>query len=123
MVRFRAKKDVFANYFRFDHGNAGAPAFLLSLRQQFSDYSADLWGISASDSKNGYVGMGRPIGKGTPIGPVDGSIVPCATAGSLPFVFCGHHSRASMDSRHYRKPGSATATSTLQSMTAGTTRM
>ena len=56
--------------------------FCISLASQFSDYSNDLWGISSSDSqKNGYVAWGGPPA----LGPIDGSIVPCATAGSLPF--------------------------------------
>jgi hypothetical protein len=45
------------------------------------DYSSDLWGISSSDSANGYVAWGGPPA----MGPIDGSIVPCAAAGSLPF--------------------------------------
>jgi hypothetical protein len=85
---FRGKKDAFANYFQNSITATKAHRlFCISLAGQFSDYSADLWGISASDSKNGYVAWGGPSAQGTPIGPVDGSIVPCATAGSLPFDF------------------------------------
>lgn len=44
-------------------------------------YSEDLWGITASDSRNGYVAWGGP-----PLHPaVDGSVVPCAAGGSLMF--------------------------------------
>jgi hypothetical protein len=85
---FRGKKDAFANYFQNSITATQAHRqFCLSLTGQYSDYSADLWGISASDSKGGYVAWGGPSAQGTPIGPVDGSIVPCATAGSLPFGF------------------------------------
>ncbi len=85
---FRDKKDAFANYFQNSITATQAHRlFCLSLAGQFSDYSADLWGISASDSKKGYVAWGGPSAQGTPIGPIDGSIVPCATAGSLPFDF------------------------------------
>jgi len=48
----------------------------------FSDYSDNLWGITASDSVNGYVVWGGPPA----MGPIDGSIVPCAAA--APFRFC-----------------------------------
>lgn len=85
---FRNKKDVFANYFQNSITATQAHRlFCISLSGQFSDYSADLWGITSSDSKNGYVAWGGPSAQGGVIGPVDGSIVPCATAGSLPLDF------------------------------------
>jgi hypothetical protein len=80
---FRNKKDAFADYFQNSITATSAHRlFCLSLAPQFSDYSSDLWGISSSDSANGYVAWGGPPA----MGPIDGSIVPCATAGSLPFV-------------------------------------
>ncbi len=57
--------------------------FCLSLRNAYPAYSEDLWGITASDSPYGYVVWGGP----PPVGPIDGSVVPCAAAGSLPFLF------------------------------------
>jgi hypothetical protein len=85
---FRNKKDAFANYFQNSITATQAHRlFCISLANQFSDYSTDLWGITSSDSKNGYVAWGGPSSSGGVIGPVDGSIVPCATAGSLPFDF------------------------------------
>jgi hypothetical protein len=85
---FRRKKDAFANYFQNSITATQAHRlFCASLTGQFSDYGTDLWGITASDSKNGYLAWGGPSAQGTPIGPVDGTIVPCATAGSLPFDF------------------------------------
>jgi hypothetical protein len=84
---FRNQKDAFANYFQNSITATQAHRlFCISLSSQFSDYSADLWGITASDSKNGYVAWGGPSAQGGTIGPIDGSMVPCATAGSLPFV-------------------------------------
>src|SRR3989442_13825223 len=81
---FRNKKDAFADYFQNSiKATTAHRLFCLSLAPQFSDYSDNLWGISSSDSKNGYVAWGGP----PTIGPIDGSIVPCATAGSLPFLF------------------------------------
>lgn len=85
---FRNKKDAFASYFQNSITATQAHRlFCISLSSQFSDYSADLWGITASDSKNGYVAWGGPSAQGGAIGPVDGSLVPCATAGSLTFDF------------------------------------
>jgi hypothetical protein len=81
---FRNKKDAYANY--FDNSVTATKAhklFCLSLADRFPDYSEDLWGISASDYVKGYTAWGGP----PPEGPIDGSIVPCATGGSLAFLF------------------------------------
>ena len=56
--------------------------FCLALAKQFPDYSDDLWGITASDSQNGYVVWGGPPA----MGPIDGTVVPSAAGGSLPFL-------------------------------------
>ncbi len=81
---FRNQRDAYADY--FDNSVKATRAhklFCLSLRDRFPDYSEDLWGISSSDFVGGYTAWGGP----PPQGPIDGSIVPCATAGSLPFLF------------------------------------
>jgi len=41
-----------------------------------------MWGITASDSEQGYVAWGTP----PPTPTIDGSIVPCAAGGSLMFT-------------------------------------
>jgi hypothetical protein len=80
---FRNKQDAYANYFNNSITATEAhKLFCLSLASQFSDYSNNLWGITASDSVNGYVVWGGPPS----MGPIDGSVVPCAAGGSLPFV-------------------------------------
>ena len=81
---FRKKRDAYADYFENSITATKAhKLFCLSLRDRFPDYSAELWGISASDYVKGYTAWGGP-----PLeGPIDGSIVPCATGGSLPFRF------------------------------------
>ena len=79
---FRGKRDRYADYFRNSIVATDVHRrFCLDLAKQFPDYSDDLWGITASDSKNGYVVWGGPPSTG----PIDGTVVPCATAGSIPF--------------------------------------
>jgi hypothetical protein len=79
---FRGKRDRYADYFRNSIVATDVHRrFCLDLAKQFPDYSDDLWGITASDSKNGYVVWGGPPSTG----PIDGTVVPCAAGGSLPF--------------------------------------
>jgi hypothetical protein len=80
---FRNKSDQYANYFNNSVTATQAhKLFCLSLQGQFSDYASNLWGISASDSINGYTAWGGP----PMMGSVDGSVVPSACGGSLPFA-------------------------------------
>jgi len=77
---FRNRRDAYTNY--FDNSVTATEAhkaFCLSYPKWYSD---DYWGITASDSAVGYSGWGGPPA----IGNIDGSVVPCATAGSLPFL-------------------------------------
>jgi hypothetical protein len=77
---FRHKRDAYADYFENSViATRAHKAFCLSYPQW---YSEDYWGVSASDSQHGYHAWGGP----PPKGPLDGSVVPCAAAGSLPFV-------------------------------------
>jgi len=81
---FRKKRDAYTNYFENSvKATKAHKLFCLSLRDRFPDYSEELWGISASDYEKGYTAWGGP----PPQGPIDGTIVPCATGGSLPFLF------------------------------------
>ncbi len=80
---FRGKRDTYADYFQNSAFATDAHRqFCLELAKQFPDYSDDLWGISASDSEKGYVIWGGP----PTMGPIDGTVVPSASAGSLPFL-------------------------------------
>jgi hypothetical protein len=80
---FRNKKDAYANYFNNSVTATQAhKLFCISLQNQFSDYSNNLWGITASDSAKGYTAWGGPPA----MGQIDGSVVPCAAGGSLPFL-------------------------------------
>jgi hypothetical protein len=81
---FRHKHDAFADYFANSIlATRAHQAFCLSLGKP---YSLDYWGISASDSAHGYTAWGGPSSTGAAFGGVDGSVVPYATAGSLPFL-------------------------------------
>ncbi|MGH9746759.1 MAG: glucoamylase family protein [Candidatus Acidiferrales bacterium] len=80
---FRGKRDQYTDYYENSITATDVHRrFCLDLAAQFPDYSDDLWGITASDSPRGYVVWGGPPATG----PIDGSIVPCATGGSLPFL-------------------------------------
>lgn len=81
---FRGRRDEYSDY--FENSVVAVQAhrqFCLDLKPRFRSYSDSLWGITASDSCNGYVAWGGP-----PVqGPIDGTVVPAAAAGSLPFLF------------------------------------
>lgn len=80
---FRRRRDRYADY--FENSVIATQAhrlFCLNLRERFPHLSEDLWGITASDSAQGYVVWGGPPEHG----PLDGTVVPCAAAGSLPFL-------------------------------------
>jgi hypothetical protein len=52
------------------------------LNKEFPLYTANIWGLTASDSAKGYVAWGAPPRHEA----TDGSVVPCAAAGSLMFA-------------------------------------
>jgi hypothetical protein len=80
---FRGRRDKYADYFQNSvTATEVHRRFCLELGKQFPDYSEDLWGITASDSEHGYVTWGGPPATG----PIDGSVVPSAAGGSLPFL-------------------------------------
>ena len=56
--------------------------FCMSLSHKFPGYSENVWGITASDSAKGYRAWGGP----PPTSDIDGTVVPCAAAGSLMFT-------------------------------------
>ena len=80
---FRGKRDKYADYFQNSvTATEVHRRFCLELGSQFPDYSDELWGITASDSEEGYVIWGGPPATG----PIDGTVVPSAAGGSLPFL-------------------------------------
>jgi hypothetical protein len=80
---FRGKRDKYADYFQNSViATEVHRRFCIELSKQFPDYSDKLWGITASDSQRGYVAWGGPPATG----PIDGTVVPGAPGGSLPFL-------------------------------------
>ncbi len=79
----RGVHDKFADYFANSIvATKIHKMWCLELADRFPDYSEDLWGITASDSEHGYAVWGGPPAMGR----IDGSVVPCATGGSLVFM-------------------------------------
>ena len=77
---FRDKRDAYANYFDNSVTATRAhKAFCLSYPKW---YSEEYWGVTASDSAHGYTAWGGPPAQG----PLDGTVVPSAAAGSLAFL-------------------------------------
>lgn len=82
-IDFRHQRDKHANYFENSTiATLAHKRFCISLHDKYPVYSDSLWGITASDSEHGYVVWGGPPA----MGPIDGSIVPCAAGGSLVFM-------------------------------------
>ena len=80
---FRRRRDRYADYFQNSVIATDVHRrFCIELGKQFPTYSDDLWGITASDSQKGYVIWGGPPA----MGPIDGTVVPSAAGGSLPFL-------------------------------------
>jgi hypothetical protein len=80
---FRGKRDRYANY--FENSVLATKAhrlFCIDLHPRFPDFADNMWGVTASDSMDGYTWWGGP----PPVGTIDGTLVPAAPAGSLPFL-------------------------------------
>src|SRR5438477_676367 len=56
--------------------------WMTDLNSTYSDYGPNMWGLTPSDSSNGYAVWGGPPA----YGPIDGTVVPTGPAGSLEFV-------------------------------------
>lgn len=81
---FRNKADAYANYFNNSIAATQAhETFCLGYpTPQNPWYAEDYWGITSSDYVQGYTAWGGPPAQG----PIDGTVVPCAGAGSLVFL-------------------------------------
>ena len=85
-VDFRGKRE--SRYPRTDYfensvkATKAHKAFFQTLSKEFPGYSENIWGLTASDSQKGYIAWGAPPREPA----IDGTVVPCAPAGSLMFV-------------------------------------
>jgi hypothetical protein len=77
---FRDKRDAYADYYTNSViATRAHKAFCLAHPQW---YNEDFWGVTSSDYVGGYTAWGGPPA----IGPLDGTVVPSAAAGSLAFL-------------------------------------
>lgn len=80
---FRGRRDAGIDWFENSvQATRAHRAWCLERSDRFPLWSGDLWGVTSSDSEKGYTGWGGPPDSG----PLDGTVVPCAAAGSLPFL-------------------------------------
>ena len=85
-VDFRNLRDAYADYFRNSVlASLAQRQFCIDLRNQFPSWGERLWGLTASDSADGYKAWGGPP-ETEDANALDGTIVPCAAAGSVAFV-------------------------------------
>ncbi len=81
---FRGRHDRYIDYWQNSvDATLAQREWSASLTHRFRFWSSDLWGLTASDSARGYVNWGGPQG---PIEWLDGTLVPSAPAGSMPFA-------------------------------------
>lgn len=85
-VDFRDLRDAYADYY---HNSVLATLaqrqFCVDLRGEFPAWGGRLWGLTASDSATDYKAWGGPP-RTEEANALDGTIVPCAAAGSVAFV-------------------------------------
>ncbi|HWA27127.1 MAG TPA: glucoamylase family protein [Lacunisphaera sp.] len=81
---FRGRRDAYADYWQ-NSVDATLAQRAWSARQssRYSHWSDEMWGLTASDSARGYKAWGTP---GHENESADGTLVPCAPGGSLPFA-------------------------------------
>jgi len=80
---FQNRRDASADYFENSiTATKVHRLFCIELHKRFPQFGEDLWGLTASDSAEGYQAWGGP----PEMGKLDGTLVPCAAAGSLPFL-------------------------------------
>lgn len=82
---FRDRQDAYADYFENSRlATLRHRRFCLDMRNRFPWFDNHMWGITASDSRYGYIDWGGPQ---TPANArIDGTLVPCASGGSIAFL-------------------------------------
>lgn len=82
---FRGVRDPYADYWQNSvDATLAQRDWSAHQSSRFSYWSADVWGLTASDGPRGYMAWGTP-GQHEP-DRSDGTLVPCAPGGSLPFA-------------------------------------
>ncbi len=85
-VDFRNLRDAYADYYQNSIlASLAQRRMCIDLRGEFPSWGERLWGITSSDSAQGYKAWGGPP-RTVDASALDGTIVPCASAGSVPFV-------------------------------------
>jgi hypothetical protein len=85
-VDFRDRRDAYADYHRNSVlATLAHRDFCVELAASFPTWGENLWGVTASDSARGYLAWGGPP-RSLDGGGLDGTLVPCAAAGSLPSI-------------------------------------
>lgn len=80
---FSRRKDRYADYFDNScRATAAHKLHCVALAKDFPWYAANMWGVTASDSRMGYKAWGGMMSRPA----IDGTVVPCAAGGSLPFM-------------------------------------
>lgn len=81
---FRDQRDDYADYWQNSvDATLAQREWCADRAGDFSHWSRELWGLTASDSARGYTAWGGPFGSANQ---PDGTLVPCAPGGSLPFA-------------------------------------
>lgn len=82
----RDRRDAAMDYFKNSQlATLAQRQFSIDLKNEFPSWGANLWGLTASDSATGYKAWGGPP-RTLRFNSLDGTIVPCAAAGSLIFA-------------------------------------
>jgi hypothetical protein len=81
---FRGRSDGYADYWQNSiDATLAQRAWSAQQSERYAHWSDDMWGLTASDSADGYRAWGTP---GHDNESADGTLVPCAPGGSLPFA-------------------------------------
>jgi len=81
---FRGRQDTYADYWRNSvDATLAQRQWCADQSGRFPSWSINLWGLTASDTPAGYLAIGGPTQDPSTH---DGTLVPCAPGGSLPFA-------------------------------------
>jgi hypothetical protein len=80
---FRGLRDAYADYWQNSvDATLAQRAWFAAHNASHPQWQGAMWGLTASDSATGYRAWGTPGNRE----PLDGTVVPCAPGGSLPFA-------------------------------------